>query len=192
MSRKISTRKYRLTYAASIAMTALLALVAFAAPAGAAGRASVLENLLGRAQVENRIADYYSCLRPGCHDMGSFYAPDGVLDVNGMIAKGHNAIDALYKLVAKHEHLPKGKFNLLITNLHVIVHGDTARAQDIWTGVSSATPESTPRFVEQGHEDDVFVKLHGHWYLKHRVITSDGGMPKMFEKTRHRASRRGH
>ena len=27
------------------------------------------------------------------------------------------------------------------------------------------------------------VKRHGHWYFKHRIITSDGGLPPMFEKT---------
>jgi hypothetical protein len=27
------------------------------------------------------------------------------------------------------------------------------------------------------------VKRDGHWYFKRRVITTDGGLPAMFEKT---------
>jgi hypothetical protein len=27
------------------------------------------------------------------------------------------------------------------------------------------------------------VKRNGHWYFKHRIITSDGGLPPLFEKT---------
>lgn len=163
------------------AFTVALALTA--GPALAARRSSVLAQLVARAQIQNLLTEYYGNLGHGSHGMGYFYAPDGVLDVNGIVAHGAKGIDALYKKVGANAKMPSGKYNMLITNLRIVVHGDTATSEDIWTGVVSPTPESTPRFVEQGHERDVLVKLHGRWVFKHRVITSDGGLPKMFQKT---------
>jgi hypothetical protein len=42
---------------------------------------------------------------------------------------------------------------------------------------------SSPQILEQGREHDELVKRDGRWYFKRRVITSDGGLPAMFEKT---------
>jgi hypothetical protein len=42
---------------------------------------------------------------------------------------------------------------------------------------------ATPQFAEQGREHDELLKRGGHWYFKHRIITSDGGLPPMLEKT---------
>jgi SnoaL-like domain len=165
---------------------ALLAgLLAFAtlAQSALAAPSSAVTELLDRAQIENMLTDYYANLGPGGRDMGAAYTPDGVLDVNGVVVQGAKAIDGLYKKLAEAATLPRGRYNMLITNLKIVVHGDSATSENIWTGVISPTPESTPRFVEQGHERDVLVKRHGRWYFKHRVITSDGGLPKMFEKT---------
>lgn len=170
-------RAFGALVAASIGLAALVGSARAAAPS------SAVTELLDRAQIENMLTDYYANLGPGSREMGSFYTADGVLDVNGVIAKGRKAIDGLYKRIAANAVLPAGEYNMLITNLKIVVHGDSATSEDIWTGVSSPTPESTPRFVEQGHEHDELVKLHGRWYFKHRVITSDGGLPKMFEKT---------
>ena len=39
--------------------------------------------------------------------------------------------------VATQEVLPRGKFDMMITNLVISVHGDSATVQDMWTGVSS-------------------------------------------------------
>ncbi|MGH8229213.1 MAG: nuclear transport factor 2 family protein, partial [Steroidobacteraceae bacterium] len=131
---------------------------AHAAHAGRAGpaasRSSMLTRLLDRARIENLLTDYYSGFGPRAVDMGSFYTPDGVLDVNGIVAKGPKEIGALYKRIGAASPLPAGKYDMLITNLEIVVHGDTATSQNIWTGVLSATPESTPRFIEQGHERD--------------------------------------
>ena len=72
---------------------------------------------------------------------------------------------------------------MLLTNPHIVVTGDAATADVIWTGVNSASVSSLPQIVEQGREHDELVKRDGHWYFKHRVITTDGGLPTMFEKT---------
>jgi hypothetical protein len=144
---------------------------------------TTLATLLDRAQIEDMLVDYYGQLGAGRHDFGAFYIPDGVLDVNGVVAKGKQPIEALYAKLAQDSPQPKGTFRMLLTNPKVVVNGDTATADVIWTGINSPTVKSAPQFVEQGREHDELVKRDGHWYFKLRVITSDGGLPAMFEKT---------
>ena len=77
----------------------------------------------------------------------------------------------------------KGKFHMLMNNPRIVVNGERATADLIWTGVASETVTSQPHLVEQGREHDELVKLAGHWLLKKRVITSDGGLPDFYAKT---------
>jgi SnoaL-like domain len=165
----------------ALASTGLL-LGASAGPALAQYPATTLATLLDRAQIEDLLVDYYGHLGAGQSDFGTYYVPDGVLDVNGLVAQGQKPIEDLYKKVAAGSPHLQGKFHMLLTNPKIVVNGDTATADVIWTGVISETVKATPRFVEQGREHDELVKRNGHWYFKHRVITSDGGLPPMFEK----------
>jgi hypothetical protein len=103
--------------------------------------------------------------------------------VNGIVAQGKQPIEDLYAKLAQQSPQPQGTFRMLLTNPKVVVNGDTATADVIWTGIISETVKATPRFVEQGREHDELVKRDGHWYFKHRIITSDGGLTAMFEKT---------
>jgi hypothetical protein len=139
--------------------------------------------LLDRAQIEDLLVDYYGQLGGNGRDFGDFYAEDGILDVNGIIAQGQKAIEDLYKRSAEESALPAGTFRMLLTNLKIVVNGETATADVIWTGVNSKTVQSTPEFVEQGREHDELVKINERWLFKRRVITSDGGLPPMYEKT---------
>ncbi len=158
------------------------ALLMAAAAAGALAQADVTA-LIDRAQIENLLVDYYANLGGGDRGFGSYYTSDGVLDVNGMVARGRAAIEDLYKRTAEGTPRLRGTFRMLLTNEKIIVKGEAATADCIWTGVRSATPEATPQFVEQGREHDELVKRNGRWYFRHRVITSDGGLPAMFQKT---------
>ncbi len=184
MSRTPHGRSMRSTGRSALLLAAAaIGLATLAEPALAAHPSRTVTELIDRARIENLLTDYYGNLGAKGRDMGSFYTPDGVLDVNGTVAKGPKAIGALYAKIAAGAPIPKGTYNMLITNLKIVVHGDSATSEDIWTGVLNDTPESAPRFIEQGHEHDVLVKRHGHWYFSHRIITSDGGLPKMFQKT---------
>jgi hypothetical protein len=156
---------------------------AFAASLATDRPVTTLATLLDRAQIEDMLVDYYGQLGAGRHDFGAFYIPDGVLDVNGIVAQGQKPIEDLYARLAQQSPQPKGTFRMLLTNPRVVVNGDTATADVIWTGIISETVKAAPRFVEQGREHDELVKRDGHWYFKHRVITSDGGLTAMFEKT---------
>jgi hypothetical protein len=161
---------------------AALILAAFVVPAAAEYPVTTLNTLLDRAQIEDLLVDYYAQLGDGGHDFGTYYVEDGILDVNGTIAQGKKSIEDLYKSASTGSPQRKGTFRMLLTNLKIVVNGTNATADVIWTGVNSETVKSTPQFVEQGREHDELVKRNGKWLFKHRVITSDGGLPPVFEK----------
>jgi hypothetical protein len=144
---------------------------------------TTLATLLDRAQIEDLLVNYYAQLGTGRHDFGAFYLQDGVLDVNGMVAKGQQAIEDLYKRAGQEVPRRPGTFRMLLTNLKIVVDGDAATADVLWTGINSETVQSAPQVIEQGREHDELVKRDGRWYFKHRVITADGGMPAFFAKT---------
>jgi hypothetical protein len=163
--------------------SAALLLAGLAAPALAEHPATTLATLLDRAQIEDMLVDYYGQLGAGRSDFGTYYIEDGILDVNGLVAQGQKPIEDLYKKIAAGNPPQRGTFRMLLTNPKIVVNGDTATADVIWTGVTSETVQAAPKFVEQGREHDELVKRNGHWYFKHRYITSDGGLTAMFEKT---------
>jgi hypothetical protein len=141
-------------------------------------------NLLDRVQIEDLLVDYYAPLGSGGEDMTRFYAPNGVLDINGRVYQGRAGVVKAYKDagVAAGSSF-KGKFHMLMTNPRIVVHGSTATADLIWTGIASTTVQSAPHLVEQGREHDDLVKLNGDWLITKRVITSDGGIPDFYYKT---------
>ena len=151
-------------------------------PACAEQLPMTVTTLIDRAQIEDLLVDYYSHLGTGGGDFGDFYVTDGILDVNGLIAKGQQAIKELYEQVRRETPRRPGTFRMLLTNPHIVVTSDAATADVIWTGVNSASVNSMPQIVEQGREHDELVKRDGRWYFKRRVITTDGGLPAMFEK----------
>jgi hypothetical protein len=160
-----------------------VALTASAGLALAEHPATTLTTLVDRAQIEDMLVDYYGQLGSGRSDFGTYYVEDGILDVNGIVAQGKEPIEGLYKRIGTQQPQRPGTFRMLLTNPKIVVNGDTATADVIWTGVISETVKATPQFVEQGREHDELVKRNGHWLFKHRVITSDGGLTPMFEKT---------
>jgi len=173
---RFSTRTFLLLASAAILSAAS------AIPAAAEHPPATLNTLLDRAQIEDMLVDYYAQLGAGRHDFGAFYVDDGILDVNGTIAKGKKSIEDLYKGTGEGTPARTGKFHMLLTNLKIVVTGESATADLVWTGINSKTVKAVPEFVEQGREHDELVKRGGKWYFKRRVITSDGGLPAMFEK----------
>ena len=167
-----------------LALTAAALMLALSArPALAEYPVATLATLLDRVQIEDMLIEYYANLGAGHRDFGSFYTEDAVLDVNGMESRGKKAIDEMYAKIEQRSVLPRGTFHMLLTNPIIRVNGDSATADVVWTGIVSDALKAPPRFVEQGRERDELVKLGGHWYIKHRWITADSGLPTMYEKT---------
>ncbi|MFZ1989818.1 MAG: nuclear transport factor 2 family protein [Alphaproteobacteria bacterium] len=142
---------------------------------------TTMETLLDRIQIEDLLYNYYSLLGTQGEHFDNYYVENGVLDVNGTIFEGRSAILTAYE--PESGAMPRtGKFHMLLSNPRIVVNGDTAVADAIWTGIISDAIKAPPRFVEQGREHDELVKRNGRWYFKKRVITSDSGLPAAFEK----------
>jgi hypothetical protein len=173
----------------TLAAAALIALTSgfMATPALAHAPRTTAANLLDRIQIEDFLVDYYQPLGGGKQeDLASFFTPDGVIDVNGRVYSGHKGIAQAYKDAGSANNgnaTFKGKFTMLMNNPRIEIHGDTATADVIWTGVVSATPKDTPHFAEQGKEHDDLVKVKGEWFIKKRIITSTGGLAPFFQAT---------
>ena len=125
--------------------------------------------------------DYYTHLGKGSSDFGSYYLPDGVINVNGLKGQGEAAIADVYKKIGAGTPKRAGVFRMLLTNVSIVVNGNTATAETLWTGLNSPTIQAPPQFVEQGTEKDDLVKVNGHWLFKLRIITSNAGRQTMFD-----------
>jgi hypothetical protein len=144
--------------------------------------------LIDRAVIENLMMDYYSHIGNGSFNFGQYFVKDGVLDVNGIVAKGAEEIKALYVSASGGAAAappkqdpnapPPGMFIMQLTNLKVEVTGNTATADMFWSSVESKTLISPPSVTEYGRDHTELVKQNGHWLIKHRVVTSGGGMPE--------------
>jgi ketosteroid isomerase-like protein len=142
-----------------------------------------METLLDRIQIEDMIVKYYVDMSAGKnHDLATYYTEDAVLDVNGVIAAGHEAIEKLYTGTGDAPAFT-GKMNMLLNNAIINVNGNTATAWIIWTGVINDDVKKAPRLLEQGNEYDELVKVDGRWFIKKRYITADSGVGPMWEKT---------
>ena len=167
----------------SAVVTGLALLVSMVAvqPVLAEQPATTLQTLLDKQQIQDMLVDYYTNLGKGKSDFGSYYLPDGVIDVNGLKGKGEAAIADVYKKIGAGTPKRAGVFRMLLTNVSIVIDGTTATADTLWTGLISPTISGPPQFVEQGTEKDDLVKVNGHWLFKLRVITSNAGRQAMFD-----------
>jgi hypothetical protein len=159
----------------------LLVAVVGVQPAVAEQPATTLQTLLDKQQIQDMLVDYYAHLGKGEEDFGRYYLPDGVINVNGLKGQGEAAIKDVYKKIGAGTPKRPGVFKMLLTNVSIVVNGNTATADTLWTGINSPTISGLPRFAEQGTERDDLVKVNGHWLFKLRVITSNAGRQAMFD-----------
>lgn len=144
-----------------------------------------LTRLADRIAVEDLMNDYYANFGGSANeDFARYYTEDAVLDVNGLVYKGHQQIVGLYDTLASQGALPAGTFHMLITNPQIAVNGDTATAKFLWTGVMNTAIDAPPRFQEEGREYDLLKKqAGGKWLIVKRTVIADSGLPAMFKKT---------
>src|ERR1700742_1523087 len=94
------TRARGVNIAALALGAALLGGIAPMEPAVAEQPATTLQTLLDKQQIQDMLVDYYTHLGKGNSDFGSYYLPDGVIDVNGLKGQGEAGISEVYKKVA--------------------------------------------------------------------------------------------
>ncbi|MBX5462893.1 MAG: nuclear transport factor 2 family protein [Steroidobacteraceae bacterium] len=146
------------------------------------------ETLLDRIQIEDFLTRYYYDLSVGkAHELAEYFTEDAVLDVDGVVAKGHKEIAKLYER-PEGANSPGAKAqyrrgNMLLTNPIINVQGDVATAHVIWTGVMNEGVGKPPRLYEQGREYTELRKVNGKWLISRRFISSDSGLPDRFDST---------
>ena len=137
------------------------------------------QTLVDRAQIEDLLTRYYYNLGHASADsFSAFYADDAELVLGPNSYKGKAGIEGAYK--AAGSNAPgRGafSFNVLLSNPLVVVHGNTATAQLIFTEILMDTQGAPPRLLTQGREYDHLVKVGGQWRFQKRQITPGAQEP---------------
>jgi ketosteroid isomerase-like protein len=178
----------RLALAAAPALVLVLAGPALAQKQILKDRPVTMETLLDRIQIEDFITRYYYDLSVGhAKELAEYFTEDAVLDVDGVVAKGHAEIAKLY---TRPEGAPPPtpsagyrRGGMLLTNPIINVEGNVATAHVIWTGIMNEGVGKAPSLYEQGREYTELRKVKGKWLISRRFISSDSGLPDRFDAT---------
>jgi ketosteroid isomerase-like protein len=141
---------------------------------GPAARAQDItaKSLVDRAQIQNLITHYYYNFgKDNPENFSDFYADDAELILGTTHFKGKDGIEKAYAPRGGSSPPPKSyAFNVTISNPLILVHGDTATSQLIFTEYRMEKQGDAPRVTTQGREYATFVKVHGKWRYKTRQI----------------------
>ena len=178
----------RLALAAAAALVLVLAGPALAQKQILKDRPVTMETLLDRIQIEDFITRYYYDLSVGhAQELAEYFTEDAVLDVDGVVAKGHAEIAKLY---TRPEGAPPPtpsagyrRGGMLLTNPIINVEGNVATAHVMWTGIMNEGVGKAPSLYEQGREYTELRKVKGKWMISRRFISSDSGLPDRFDAT---------
>jgi hypothetical protein len=180
-----------------VAATLGLCCVAWAsAPTVQAQEKWTAQSLMDRQMILDQITRYYYNFgRAERQPEESFYAEDGELILGTRHYKGWDGIKSAYNrtpatppagaapaagaappapAAAPRERLA---FNVAIENPLIIVHGDTATSQVIFTEYRQEKAGDPMKFTTQGKEYATWVKVKGQWLYKSRQIASGSNPP---------------
>ncbi len=145
------------------------------------------KTLLDRINIQDFLTRYYYDLSVGkAHALAEYFTEDAVLDVDGMVARGHKEIAKLYERPAGSDAAkPKGyrRGNMILSNPIINVEGNVATAHLLWTGVMNEGVGKAPSIYEQGREYTELKKVNGKWLISRRFISSDSGLPDKYDST---------
>lgn len=128
--------------------------------------------LSDHVQIQDLITRYYYNFgNPNPESFPDFYADDAELILGTTHFKGKDGIAKAYARAAGTAR-PQARysFNVTISNPLIVVHGNTATAELIYTEYVIEKQGDAPRVTAQGREYSTFVKVHGHWRYKTRQI----------------------
>ena len=180
---KVQGMTLSILFRVAVATAAILFLIE-PLPATAGEKIVTQETLLDRIQIEDILIRYYVDISSGSgHDLAQYYIEDAVFDVNGMIAKGREAISKMYGGLDEESAHIGSRLHMLLNNPIITVDGDTATVWAIWSGVLNEDINKPPVIVDQGRGYSELVKRDGRWYFKKRYITSDSNLPPVWKDT---------
>ena len=136
--------------------------------------------LADRAQIEDLLTHYYwNFGNSKAESFGEYYTPDAEFVLGKNTYKGVKAIEAMYAAVPK--DVPQRSafaLNILINNLLVTMHGNTATARLVFTETITQKEGDKPAILTQGREFDHLVKLKGKWLISKRQVMGANGIPE--------------
>jgi len=178
----------------SIRQAAALGLCGLAlasAPAASAEDKMTVQSLIDRQMILDQITRYYYNFgKVDRQNEESFYAEDGELILGTRHYKGKEGIKQAYNrapaaptagaapAAAAAPPRERTAFNVAIENPLIVVHGDTATSQVIFTEYRQEKVGDPMKFTTQGKEYATWVKVNGQWLYKTRQIASGSNPPE--------------
>jgi uncharacterized protein (TIGR02246 family) len=131
--------------------------------------------LVDRLQIQDLITRYYNNFgRENAENFADFYADDAELILGERHYKGRDGIMEAYGRAPgqapRPPRPPRYSFIVTISNPLIVVHGDTATSQLIYTDYLIDKQGEAPHLRTQGREYATFVKVNGKWRYKTRHI----------------------
>jgi hypothetical protein len=125
-----------------------------------------------RAQIQDLITRYYYNFGKSTPESFSdFYADDAELILGATHFKGKDGIAQAYARAGQNSPSRKAySFNVTISNPLIVLHGNTATSELIFTEFVIDKQGEAPRVTTQGREYATFVKVNGRWRYKTRQI----------------------
>jgi hypothetical protein len=140
------------------------------------------KTLVDRLQIEDLITRYYNNFgRENAENFADFYADDAELILGDRHFKGRDGIMQAYGRAPGQEPRPRPQrysFIVLIGNPLIVVHGETATAQLVYTEYVIEKQGDPLKVTTQGKEYSTFVKVNGHWRYKTRQIKGGTELPE--------------
>jgi hypothetical protein len=174
-----------------IRLGALAVAGSVALAAGGATQAADLtaKELADRAAVQDLITHYYYNFgKENRENFADFYADDAELILGTKHYKGKEGIMQAYGRAAPAadgapatpppERPKRYAFNVTISNPLIVVHGDTATSQVIFTEYVQEKQGDPTKMTTQGKEYATFVKVKGQWRYKTRQIAGGSEPPE--------------
>ena len=179
------------------AAVGLCGIVLASAPAARAEDNVTVQSLIDRQMILDQITRYYYNFgKVDRQAEESFYAEDGELILGTRHYKGKEGIKQAYHrasaappagaaaasgaapaAAAAAPPRERTAFNVAIENPLIIVHGDTATSQVIFTEYRQEKVGDPMKFTTQGKEYATWVKVNGQWLYKTRQIASGSNPP---------------
>src|SRR5580692_5206672 len=193
---------------ARAAALGLFGIALVSAPAARAEDKMTAQSLIDRQLIQDQITRYYYNFgKADRQSEESFYAEDGELILGTRHYKGKEGIKQAYNRAptaaqtgaaapggaapadgaapavaapAAGAAPPRERtaFNVAIENPLIIVHGDTATSQVIFTEYRQEKLGDPMKMTTQGKEYATWVKVNGEWLYKTRLITSGSNPPE--------------
>src|SRR5215510_821509 len=169
------------------------------APAAHAEDKMTAQSLIDRQLILDQITRYYYNFgKAERQSEETFYAEDGELILGTRHFKGHEGIKQAYNRTpatppagatpasgaapaapaAPAPPRERLAFNVAIENPLIIVTGDTATSQVIYTEYRQEKAGDPLKFTTQGKEYATWVKVNGKWLYKTRQIASGSNPPE--------------